>query len=326
LDEEQRAEGTQGTETQGTREGAQETQAQEPEQQGRQGAEPEITIGEDGELNIPDSFWGDAGPEGQEPQEKKEQEAPKPDYYTPEGFAEAYEKGQIDEKRLDPSVLDYYRLVSGVEQRRRDAEELRRRTVESAPPQQQRPAASWDQIWEAGKILAAQYLGISPGEFDEYDERHKAARVMAVNEIRDRSQAAARQEREGRRAWESHVAGVSNVYAEYRQKVPELDEISERFFPAWRRNLTVRQHEAVGQILSRGNETQIRQLFDAVIADYRAFRNPPRKESPAPPPGVMDAKGADGGEPRGVADVSKLGGMSPEEQAEFLISNKFVSL
>ena len=315
--DEERTEGTEGTgETQGA---AQEAEVQEQQGAGP-GAGPEITLGEDGELNVPDSFWDETP--AQEP-EKKEEE-PKPAWYTPEEFAAAYESGQIDEGRLDPAILDYYRLALGVEQRRRDAAELQRQAAAKAPQPQQRQQPAWEQVWEAGKIRAAQYLGISPGEFDEFDERHKAARIMAVNEIREHSQAAAQREIQARQAWEGRVAVMSNVYAEYRQKVPEMSEIGGRFFDEWLMNLPVRHHQAVSRILGQGSEQQVRQLLDKVVADYRAIKNPPKaqKETP-PPPGVMSARGTEG-EDQGMVDVSKLEGMSLEEQADFLLKYKFV--
>ena len=319
--DEERIEGTEGAGTQGAWEAAQEAEVQE--QQGTEpGAEPEITLGEDGGLDIVDSFWDDAKPE---PQEEKKEEEPRPAWYTPEEFAAAYESGQIDEGRLDPAILDYYRMALGVEQRRRDAAELQRQAAARAPQPQQRQQPTWDQVWEAGKIRAAQYLGISPGEFDEFDERHKAARIMAVNEIREHSQAAIQREQQARQAWEGRVAMMSNVYAEYRQKVPEMSEIGGRFFDEWLMNLPIRQHQAAQHILGRGSEQQVRQLLDKVVADYRAVKNPPKaqnKETP-PPPSVMSAGGTEG-EAQGMADASRLGDMSPEDQAKWLMQNKLV--
>jgi hypothetical protein len=317
LDEE-RVEGAEGTgETQGA---AQETEVQEQQGAG-QGAEPEITLGEDGGLDIPDSFWDDAPAQGPE----KKEEGPEPAWYTPEEFAAAYESGQIDEGKLNPAILDYYKLALGVEQRRRDAAEIQRQAAAQAPQPRPRPQVTWEQVWEAGKMRAAQYLGIKPEEFDEFDERHKAARLMAVNEIRESSQAAARREAQARQAWEGRVAQVARIHSEYRQKEPEIDEIANGFFPAWRQNLTVGQNQAVERILEQGDDAQIRQLYDLVIEGYRAFKNPPKAQGRGapPPPRVMSAGGAEG-EAQGMADAAKLAGMSPEDQASWLMQNKLV--
>jgi hypothetical protein len=310
LDEE-RIEGQAAEETQET---APEAEVQEPA-----GAEPEITLSEDGDLDIPDSFWDDEK-KPEEPEEGKEPQ--RADYYTPESFAEAYRNGQLDEGKIDPKIIEFYKAVAGVERRRQEAEALQRQATERAPKPQQRPQPSWEQVMEAAKIRATtHYLGIKPEEFDEFDERHKAARLMAVNEIREYGAAQERQEAQARQAWESRVAGVSNLIAEYRQKTPEIDEIANRFFPVWRQNLTMRQHEAVNYILSRGNETQVRQLFEKVIADYGAAKAPQRK---AAPPEVMGTKGSESESSRGMVDVSNLAGLSMEDQAEFLIKNKLV--
>ena len=285
--------------------------------------DPAITLDESGDLNIPDSFWDETAP-GEPARGEETGEDGRPAHYTPEEFAEAYRSGRIDESRIDPAIADYYRAAAAVERQRRDAEALRKQAMERTPPPPEQPGLSWDQVMEAGKLLAARYLGIKPDEFDEFDERHKAARLTAVNEIRERARGIAVRERQAEEARAARIAGISNIYAEYRQRVPELDEIGEKFFPEWRQNLTVRESEIVRTVMERGGEGQIRALFDKVIADYRAANAPKRKTAP-PPPDVMRASGGEETERAGMADVSKLGGMSPEEQAEWLIKNKFIA-
>jgi hypothetical protein len=319
--------------TQGTQEAGEITQTPEAELQEQPGAsEPEITLDDSGELNIPDSFWEDVTPEDKTPEEK---ETPKTDYYTPEDFAKAYQSGQIDESKINPAIVDYYKSVAAIERQKQEAAEIQRKAQAQLPPPPQPPQSppppTWEQVMEAAKTLAAtKYLGIKPEEFDEYDQKHQSARIMAVNEIREMAQAQVQAQAQAHQAQiqaqqvqQARIAGISNIYAEYRQKTPEFDEIGQKFFPEWRRNLTMQQHETVNYILGQGNEAQVRQLFDAVIADYKAYKAPKKPAGAPAPPEVISAGNA-GNEAQGMADASKLGDMSPDEQAEWLIRNKFV--
>jgi hypothetical protein len=309
----------------------QETPAEEPSKEAEAKEQPggEITIDDSGEIDIPDSFWDDAAqpepaPKEPTPEKPEKPEEQKPSYYTPEDFAKAYQSGQIDESKIDPAVIGFYKAAAAVERQKSDAAELQRQAMETSQPAAQPPALTWNQLMEAGKVLASKYLGIKPEEFDDYSADHQTARLMAVNEIRERAADQARQGETDRRAYQARVAGISNLYSEYKQKEPEFDDIGEKFFPLWRQNLTMKQHEAVNRILSQGNEAQIRQLFDVVIADYKAGKEPKKKETASPPPPVISAAGTEGEGARGMVDISKLGDMSPDEQAEWLIKNQFV--
>jgi hypothetical protein len=123
------------------------------------------------------------------------------------------------------------------------------------------------------------------------------------------------------------AAQVNGLYGEYRAKVPEIDEIGEKFFPQWRQNLTKKEYDAVEAIFNSKDIGQTRRLFDRVIADYRKGKE--KKEKPAggsSPPPVVNAAGTGGdSEQRGMANLKDFGDMSPDDQAAWLIANKFVS-
>ncbi len=293
-----------------------------------------ITLGEDGELNIPDDFWGEgeAAPETPEPEPAQEAtaEPAKPEgdepgeqtFYTPEEVAEAFAAGNVDPEKLRPELRDYYKAIDGRMRQSADAQ----RVQQELARQQQQPAqpsapVSWEQLMEASKVLAARnYLGIKPEEFDEFDPRHAAARNIAMQEIRDRAQAMYQQQAYQQRCY----AEVANVYSSYLQSVPEFNEIAERFFPMWRENLTVRDHRAVDEILASGDPEKLRKLFDRIVTDYQAGKEKTApKPAPLAPPPVMGTAGSTA-ETGGVVDAAEFGNMTPEEQAEFLINNKFI--
>jgi hypothetical protein len=305
----------------------QEVQVQEAQQvQESQVSENSITLDETGELVIPDSFWdAEETPKATEPEEKTAPEAKteveQPKHYTPEELAAAFETGNIDETRLKPEITEYYKAIAA----RRQAQ-AQRPQVSPMPPVQRPvqqvtalPPVSWDQVMEAGKVLAARnYLNINPDEFDAYDPKHTAAQAMAVNEIRERAMALQQQQV----ARQQIAAQVQDLYASYRAKVPEMDEISEKFFPRWKESLVKREYDAVDAIIASGNLGKIQMLFDRVISDYQKGKGNGKASSP--PPAVVNAVDSDKTERTGMVSVDKLGEMSPEEQAAWLIANKFV--
>lgn len=282
-----------------------------------------ITLDESGELNIPDNFWDEPGEQAPDPApveatEPAEPDVTEPTYYTPEEVAEAFAAGNVDPEKLRPELRDYYAAIDAKTRQRAEAERVQQELARQQPQAQASAPVSWEQLMEASKVLAAKnYLGINPEEFDEFDPRHAAARNIAMQEIRDRAQAMYQQQAYQQRRY----AEVANVYSEYTQKVPEFYEISERFFPVWRENLTVRDHRAVDEILASGDPEKLRKLFDRIVTDYQAGRKK-QVAAPAPPP-VMGTAGA-ATEERGVVDAVEFGKMTPDEQAEFLIKNKFI--
>lgn len=276
-----------------------------------------------------------------EPTEPAKQAEPKkPEdqaFYTPEQMAEAFAAGKVDEAKLTPEVKDYYSRITDVMQQRQQAlrtqEELMRKVQQQQAPQAQAQQGhiTWEQYMEASKVLAAKnYLKIDVDDFDEFDPRHASARQMAMLEIRDQAQAIRTQQEQQ----QQRVAGVVGVYAQYQAKVPEFDTISETFFPAWRERLSVRDSKAVDMILASGDPAKLGALLDRVVSDYGASKGKQpvtdaktdvQKKPTGKPPEVMTAAGGAQEEGKGVVSLKNFGTMSPEEQAEFLINNKFVS-
>ena len=307
----------------------------------------QITLSEDGTLNIPDGFWDVAdrpkqeGGEEQSPAAKDEgaeakpgaspsapgakDAEPGPECYTPEELAEAFVNGEVDPRRLTGELVEAYNAIDAAVRRRAEAQRIE---AAMRPPQPQQPSvqqqpATWAQLAEVAKVLAAQhYLGIRPEEFDEFNPQHVAARYTAMQDIRDRANAMALQQQRAMQV-QSQVAAL---WAEYRQKVPDIDEIGEKFFPVWRQKLTVLEDQRVNEILASGDMGKLRGLIDRVLADYRGQTAPaaktPAQTREAPPPVMGTAGGSSEGD-RGVVDAATLGDMTIEEQAKWLVENRF---
>lgn len=320
--------------------------AQAEATQGRE-APGQITLAEDGTLNIPEGFWdevdrlkqeakddseGDAQAAKNEGTEAKPSASPSApeakeaepglERYTPEELAEAFVNGEVDPRRLTGELVEAYNAIDAAVRRRAEAQRIE---AEMRPQPQQPPVqqATWAQLAEAAKVLAAQhYLGIRPEEFDEFNPQHVAARYTAMQDIRDRANVMAAQQQRAMQV-QSQVAAL---WAEYRQKVPDIDEIGEKFFPVWRQKLTVLEDQRVNEILASGDMGKLRGLIDRVVADYRGktAQQPvkPQQVQEAPPPVMGTAGGSPDGD-RGIVDASTLGDMTIEEQAKWLVENKF---
>lgn len=308
----------------------------------------QITLSEDGTLNIPDGFWDVAdrpkqeGGEEQSPAAKDEgaeakpgaspsapgakDAEPRPECYTPEELAEAFVNGEVDPRRLTGELVEAYNAIDAAVRRRAEAQRIEATMRPQSQPQQplaQQQPATWAQLAEVAKVLAAQhYLGIRPEDFDEFNPQHVAARYTAMQDIRDRANAMAAQQQRAMQV-QSQVAAL---WAEYRQKVPDIDEIGEKFFPVWRQKLTVLEDQRVNEILGSGDMGKLRGLIDRVVADYRGKAAPKPAQSAqtreAPPPVMGTAGGSPEGD-RGIVDASTLGDMTIEEQAKWLVEHKF---
>ena len=326
--------------------GGQESQGAQEKDVPESGAAGQITLSEDGTLNIPDGFWDVADQPKRGAGEEKglepgpEVPATKPgvlppassgeesgvERYTPEELAEAFVNGEVDPRRLSGELVEAYNAIDAAVRRRAEAQRIeaamRPQPQPQQPPAQQQPA-TWAQLAEVAKVLAAQhYLGIKPEEFDEFNPQHVAARYTAMQDIRDRANAMALQQQRAMQV-QSQVAAL---WAEYRQKVPDIDEIGEKFFPVWRQKLTVLEDQRVNEILASGDMGKLRGLIDRVVVDYRGKAAPKLAQSAqtreVPPPVMGTAGGSPEGD-RGVVDAAALSDMTIEEQAKWLVENKF---
>ena len=303
--------------------GAQEPQSPEPE-------ESSITIGEDGEVNVPDIFWEDlssepAKPEPTETKPATPEETPAPTYYTPEEFAAAFASGNIDEAKLRPDLAEFYRAA--VKQ-------------PPAPPIQQPPAVppvqatgvpamtpqQYAHLREAAKQVAAKnFLGIDPADFDDMDPSHLEAQRFAMGQIQARAQEIASARAAVATRAQQLRSEIQSLDAEYWQKDPEFFKNHEALMRDYLGRMPFRAAaEAIGAI-NAGDAAGIRKFLAGVYADYKAASaNKSERKSAAPPPPVMNAGGAPGSSSEnGLVDAGELAGMTPDEQAAWLIKNKF---
>ena len=292
----------------------------------------DLVLDESGELNVPDSFWGDefAPKDDAEPAEPTGAAEPAPEgppavqQYTAEEIGQAFIEGRIDESRLPQELIPYYQAIAAQQQRAYEAEMVQRQiqAVQYAQ-QQQVPQATWDDFTNAANQLAARkFLGIKPDQFDEFNPQHMAAQQMAMLEIREYAMAAQQQQMEDQRFQDA----FTQLYVDYKQKEPDMDVIAHQYFNTWKQGLTVRENAAVDAAMQSRDLGQMKGVLDKLISDYRKSRGGQsrQKQAVAAPPAVVGAGNA--GEAVSLPpDFSKLGDMTPDEQAAWLIANKYVA-
>ena len=291
-------------------------------------AEEQITLDESGELNIPDSFFEgfDKGEETKAAAPEAEPEAKtEPAYYTPEEFAAAFAGGTIDEAKLRPEVAAFYKAAVGQMPEQSAPPVQAAAPVQSAPAPRAMTPQHYATLREAAKRVAAQsYLGIDPADFDEMDPTHADAARFAMGQIQARAQEIA-MTRAAEAARAQRLTGeIQSLDAEYRQKDPEFFRNHAALMRDYLGRMPFRAAaEAIGAIQA-GDAAGIRKFISGVYADYKAASaNKGDRRAAVPPPPVMKAGGTEEGQHAGMADVSGLGEMSPEEQAAWLVKNKF---
>jgi hypothetical protein len=179
----------------------------------------------------------------------------------------------------------------------------------------------------AKKVAAKSLLGIEPEDFDDMDPSHLEAQRFAMGQIQSRAREIAA-ERASQAAYAEQLAGeIRNLEAEY-SKDQEFFQNHEALMHDWLNRQPYKTANAAIQAVRVGDAAGIRKFMSSVYAEYKAGKAP-RGQVPAkaqtPPPPVMKAASGDGAEhSAGMADVSNLGDMDPDEQAEWLIKNKFV--
>ena len=292
-------------------------------------AEEQITMGDDGELNIPDSFFEGLGEEEKTPEDKPEPEAKpgaeesaEPAYYTPEEFAAAFASGSVDEAKLRPEVAEFYKAA--VKQQPAPPVQPPQPPVQAGAPVM--TPQQYATLREAAKRIAAQnFLGIKPEEFDDMEPTHAEAARFAMGQL----QARAREIAVSRAAEEARAQRLTeeirSLDAEYSRKDPEFFKSHEARLHDYIGRMPYREATEAIRAIQSGDAAGIRKLIAGVYADYKASAaKTGQKAAAPPPPPVMKAGGsAEEGERAGMVDVSKLGEMSPEEQAEWLVKNKF---
>ena len=164
--------------------GGQESQGVQGKDVPEAGTAGQITLAEDGTLNIPEGFWDEVDRlkqenEGESPAAKNEGTEAKPsispsapeakeaepglERYTPEELAEAFVNGEVDPRRLTGELVEAYNAIDAAVRRRAEAQRIEAEMRPQQQPPAQQQSATWAQLAEAAKVLAAQhYLGIRP--------------------------------------------------------------------------------------------------------------------------------------------------------------------
>jgi hypothetical protein len=296
--------------------------------------EPEnpITIGEDGEVVVPDSFWDDISeaPKAPEPAKPEPvQPEPAPAYYTPEEFAAAFASGAVDEAKLRPEVAEFYKAAvkQGAAQAPAPVPQAPAPTPATQAPAAMTPA-QYAQLREAAKKVAARnYLGIDPAEFDEMDPSHAEAQRFAMGQIQARAREIASARADEAARANMLAAEIGSLDAEYRRKDPEFFAKHEALMLDYMERLPYKSGAEAMRAIQTGDVAGIKKFLDGVYQDYKKqsapVTAPVAPAAKTPPPAVMTASGSSEGVSAGLADAEELADMSDEERAEWLIRHKF---
>jgi hypothetical protein len=257
-----------------------------------------------------------------------------PAYYTPEEFAEAFADGTIDEAKLAPDVAAFYKAAMSRSQV--PAQPVQQPfaapgpvSLTPMPPQVNRaPVMSreqYAQLTEAAKNVAcANYLGIKPEEFNEFDAEHAQARNFAMQEIRARaSEIASQRAAEASRA-QQLASEVSALDAEYRQKDPEFFAKHETVMQDYLGRMPFRAAAEAIRAIQAGDAAGIRKFIGAVYQDYKKGGKPAATPAKPAPPSLLSVGASANDKRGGFADASELSGMSAEDQADWLVKHGLV--
>lgn len=284
---------------------------------------------------------GEEAGEGESPAEEEkaagQDEAVKEEpRYTPEEIREIG-LDKLDPKRLPPEMVPYYKSLQADYTRKTQLLADERRILEAAKAKepQAEPAAStadgeqpggkeaespFKVIVAAAKALACtQFLGIRPEEFDEYNMEHTAALQAAMRQLEGEAARAAEREQQVAR----QVTDFATLCAQYRDAVPEFDEIANGFFPRWIESKPYRKYNEVIGVFKSGTIPEIKKVIDEVISDWRNEEGAKPKEKI---PAVESAKGTSlvGAPGKAGSSAKALGEMTSDEQAEWLVKNRLV--
>ena len=167
-----------------------------------------ITLNDDGELNIPDEFYGDAvGADPDEIISDEQTKASQTNYYSEEELQNTpYE--QWDLTRMPEETRRYAKVIQqqwaaraqaqAAQQQYQDTQGTHAAMPHLEEPKQYTPR----ELAQEAQKIAIERLGIDPDEWDDYENEHAAALRIAEHELLERRSA--------------EIANAQRMNAEYR--------------------------------------------------------------------------------------------------------------
>ena len=269
-----------------------------------------ISLTDDGDVEIRDEFFGDLG---------REPDTSKP--YTAEELRNTPFE-QWDEARMQGDVREYLPIYREQMQRRQIEQQIAQRPAEPpmfSAPQQYTPKELAD---EAQK-LACERLGLDdPDDFDEYEGEHRAALNLAMQELANK-----------RNAEVAQYQRVANDYRELQNFNAQL--VQQPDYPEFDRWFSGKMREAgvTSQQVNAGLMEYVRQSggdfrnVQGVLSNwYQEFRSERGQRRPAPrnrhP--VLESTRGSGYEGRRSVNMRNFGNLDPDAQARELMRMGYV--
>ena len=268
-------------------------------------SEGNITLTEDGDVEINDEFFGDMG---------VEPDSPKP--YTMEELRQTPFE-QWDEARMQGDVRDYLPIYKEQLQRRQIEQQIAMRP--STPPMFNAPQQyTAKELADEAQKLACEKLGLEdPDDFDEYEGEHRAALNLAMQELTNRRNA--------------EMAAYQQVSSDYQQlqnfnaqliRQPDYGEF-DRWFNSKMQEAKVTPEQVNAGLMeyvrrSGGDFRSVQGVISNWYQEFRAEngrRNPPQRNRPP----VLEGSNGMGYEGRRSVNVRNFGNLDQDAQAAALM-------
>ncbi len=283
-----------------------------------------VRVDEDGEVSFGDEFFGDMGNEPEEPS-----------WYSPDELRDTPFE-QWDMSRLRGDVQDFAPIVRDQLNQR-----TRQQAVRNAPMPEFMPEPKEytpKELAEEAKQLAVEKLGLEdPEDFDEYEDEHRAAQMMAMQELLQKRNADMAGYRRGKSEWGELQRFNSELAAR-----PDFDEFNDWYMSKLRsRGLSPQQVNESLYRYARENGNNFAAIPQIIGNWYREFqqergRSGGRRPSHSynaqgyqgynggrqrmRPPASLESTRGSGYEGRRRVDMRRFGEMDDDAQAQALMS------
>ena len=272
-----------------------------------------VRVDEDGDVSFGDEFFGDIGKEPEEPS-----------WYTPDELRTTPFE-QWDMSRLRGDIQDFAPIVRDQLQQRTRQQAVRNTPMPEFMPEPKEYTPK--ELAEEAKQLACEKLGLEdPEDFDDYEDEHRAAQMMAMQELLQKRNADMAGYRRGKAEWGELQRFNSELAAR-----PDFNEFNEWYISKLReRGISPQQVNEGLYRYARENGNNFGAIPRIIGNWYREFqqergggsryRASQGTRSRMRPPASLESTRGSGYEGRRRVDMRRFGDMDDDAQAQALMN------
>ncbi len=290
---------------------------EEPMPEGEELPPEGAAVDDEGNVSFGDEFFGDMGDEPEE----------EPAWYSPDELRTTPFE-QWDMSRLGGDIRDFAPIVRDQLQQR-----TRQQAVQNTPmpdfmpePKEYTPK----ELAEDAKQLACEKLGLEdPEDFDEYEDEHRAAQMMAMQELLQKRNADMAGYRRGQTEWGQLQRFNSELVAR-----PDFNEFNDWYMSKLRaKGISPQQVNEGLYRYARENGNNFAAIPQIIGNWYREFQQERggsrgryssqgsrNTRSRMRPPASLESTRGSGYEGRRRVDMRRFGDMDDDAQAQALMS------